>query len=124
MKKGFTLIEIVAAIVIISVLASIMLAGFSKAKLKGEKNQAIIYLRAMRTAERMYFGKWRTYVALANSSAIKTTLDVETQVPGSTFAITAGATTFSAATTDASGKTLTLDESGNWGGTNTPLPTN
>lgn len=122
LKKGFSLVEIMVALVIVSVLAAIMFAGYNKAKLKGEKNQAIIALRAIRTAEKMYFGKWRTYVALANTSAIKTTLDVETQVRGATFAVTAGATTFSAAMTNASGLTLTLDQSGTWGGTDTPLP--
>lgn len=122
MKKGFSLVEIMVALVIVSILASIMFAGFNKAKLKGEKNQAIITLRAIRISEKMYYAKWRSFVPSANSAAIKINLDVETPVRGATFAVNAGATTFSAAMTDASGKTLTLDQDGNWGGTNTPLP--
>ncbi|MFH0985771.1 MAG: type II secretion system protein [Candidatus Omnitrophota bacterium] len=122
MKKGFSMVEILVSLVIVSILAAIMFAGYGKAKLKGEKYQAIIALRAIRTAEKMYYGKWKTYVALADTSAIQSSLDVESQVRGAAFNVAAGATTFSVAMTDSAGKTLTLNESGTWGGTNTPLP--
>lgn len=129
-RRGFTLIEILIAIVVLAAIGSIALAGLNKAKYKAEKNQAIAYLRAIRTAEKLYWvgggSSGKTYVALADRSAINTTLGVEMKLTNWTFAVTSGtSTTFTAtATSDAASgsKTITLDQDGTWGGTYTPLP--
>ena len=131
-RKGFTLIEILIVIIVLATIASIALAGLNKTKYKTQKNQAIAYLRAIRTTERLCWasgcgtGNAKTYAALANISAINTTLGVEIKLTNWTFAVTSGtSTTFAAtATSDvASGsKTIILDQDANWSGTYTPLP--
>ncbi len=121
-RRAFTLTELIVVILIVGIIGGIGIPGFSKARAKADKNQAIAYLRNIRTAEKMYYAKWRTYLTLANSEEIRNELRIESKLPSYTFAVTATSQTFTAATTDASGKTLTLNESGVWGGTNTPLP--
>jgi prepilin-type N-terminal cleavage/methylation domain-containing protein len=122
-EKGFTLVEILVTILILGVLAAVAIPGFTKAKTKAEKDQAVAYLRTVRTSMRMYYGKWKTYLPLANTAAIKTTLGAETQAPNYTFAVTGNASTFTAtATRPSDSKTVSLDKDGTWTGTNTPLP--
>jgi type IV pilus assembly protein PilE len=123
-KRGFTIIEILITLLIVSTLAAVAIPGFAKAKTKAEKNQAIAYLRTIRSSMRMYYGKWKNTVALANTTAIKNALGVETQLTGYTFAVTAPTTsTFNAtATRTSDSQTLTLNQDGAWSGTNTPLP--
>lgn len=126
MRRGFTLVEILIVIAIMAVLASVAMTGFNKAKYKTEKNQAITYLRAIRTAEKLYWVRWKTYVALASTAAINTQFGIEIKLTNWTFVVTSGSsTTFTAtATSDAASgsQTLTLNEAGTWGGSYTPLP--
>jgi prepilin-type N-terminal cleavage/methylation domain-containing protein len=122
MRKGFVLAEILVVIIILAVLASIAIPGFSKAKVKAEKNQAIAYLRAIRTSEKLYWAKWRAYLPLANTAAIRAQQGLEIQ-SSYTFAVTAPTTvTFTATATSDAAKTLILDQSGTWNGSDTPLP--
>jgi prepilin-type N-terminal cleavage/methylation domain-containing protein len=117
-KNGFTMIEILVTILILGVLAAVTIPGFTKAKTKAEKDQAIAYLRTVRTSMRMYYGKWKTYLPLANTAAIKSTLGAETQTGNYTFQVTAPTTsTFTAfATRSSDGKVITLNQDGTWGG--------
>jgi type IV pilus assembly protein PilE len=123
-KKGFTLIEILVTVLILGALAAITIPGFTKAKTKAEKDQAIAYLRTVRTSMRMYYGKWKTYLPLANTSAIKSTLGAETQAANYSFAVTAPtSSTFTAtATRSSDSKTVAVNQDGTWSGNNTPLP--
>ncbi|MFA5167449.1 MAG: type II secretion system protein [Candidatus Omnitrophota bacterium] len=113
-KKGFTLTEILVTVVVLATLAAIVIPGFSKAKNKAAANQAIAYLRTIRTAQKMYYAKWKTYNAFANDAAIKTDLSAETQAASYTFSVTAPtATTFTATATKAGGTgTITLNQDG------------
>jgi type IV pilus assembly protein PilE len=121
-KRGFTLIELLATMMVLAVLGAVALPSFTKAKAKAEKNQAIAYLRTIRTSMRMYYGKWKNYIVLADTAAIKSTLGAETRSANYTFAVNAPtAATFTATATGPSG-TITLNQDGIWGGTATPLP--
>jgi prepilin-type N-terminal cleavage/methylation domain-containing protein len=132
-RRGFTLIELLMVIIVLATLVIIAIPAFAKTKYRAEKNQAITYLRAIRAAEKLYWtnglnsGNTKTYVALANTSAINTTLGLEVKLTNWTFAVTSGSsTTFTVtATSDAASgsQTLTLDQAGTWGGTYAPLPT-
>lgn len=117
-KKGFTLIEILVTVVILGALAAVVIPGFTKAKAKAEKDQAIAYLRTVRTSMRMYYGKWKTYLPLANTSAIKGALGAETQATNYTFDVAAPtSSTFTAtATRTSDSKKVTLNQDGTWGG--------
>ncbi len=117
--------EILTALVIVAVIASIAVPGFLKAKTKAEKNQAIAYLRSIRAAQKIYYGKWRTFVNTGTTALIESTLGAEAKATGYNFAATGTATTFSAtATRTSDSQTLTLNQNGVWSGTNTPLPAN
>ncbi len=136
-KKGFTLAEILSVAVILAVLAAVAIPGFSKSKAKAEANQAIAYLRTIRTAERMYFAKNNEYSCQAAGSCdtvdeIKAVLGAEVGMNNIyTFNVTATATTFTAmarkgstapaACTDSN--TICIDQSGTWSGTSTLRPT-
>ncbi|MFH1800936.1 MAG: type II secretion system protein [Candidatus Omnitrophota bacterium] len=116
--KGFTMIEILVTILILGVLAAVTIPGFTKAKTKAEKDQAVAYLRTVRTSMRMYYGKWKTYLPLANTGAIKSTLGAETQAAGYGFSVAAPTTSTFTATAfrSADSKTITLNQDGTWGG--------
>ncbi|MFA5159890.1 MAG: prepilin-type N-terminal cleavage/methylation domain-containing protein [Candidatus Omnitrophota bacterium] len=113
-KKGFTLTEILITILVLAVLAGIALPGFSNAKKKAAANQAIAYLRTIRTAEKMYYARWKTYQAFANYTDIKTDLSAEVKTADYTFDVTStSGTAFTAtATKTSTGGTITLDQDG------------
>ena len=120
-KKGFTMIEILVTILILGALAAVTIPGFTKAKTKAEKDQAVAYLRTVRTSMRMYYGKWKTYLPLANTGLIKTNLGAETQARDYSFSVAApsypNATTFTAtAFRSSDSKTITIDQDGTVGG--------
>jgi type IV pilus assembly protein PilE len=117
-EKGFTLIEILVTVLILGALAAVAIPGFTKAKAKAEKDQAVAYLRTVRTSMRMYYGKWKTYLPLANTSAIKNVLGAETQGANYSFAVAAptSATFTATATRSSDSKTVTLNQDGTWGG--------
>jgi prepilin-type N-terminal cleavage/methylation domain-containing protein len=144
-RRGFVLIEILVVVTILAVLGIIAIPAFAKAKYKTEKNQAISYLRVIRTAEKLYWargdavlGVTKTYKVCANTAAINTQFGTEIKLTNWTFAVTVPtSTTFVAtATSDAASgsKTIILtetwvDEGGGvaywkpvWSGTYTPLP--
>ena len=87
-------------------------------------SQAIAYLRTIKTAEKMYIAKWKTYYAYANFAAIKTGLGAETQANDYTFSVTvspippsAGTTFTATATKTGATGTITLDQDGTFGAT-------
>jgi len=129
MKRGFTLIEILITIIILSVLAAIAIPGFSKSKTKNEAAQAVTYLRAIRLAEKMHYAKTEAYVLCGDSVAVKANLGVEISSnsynfdvfvapvvvdPGPPVVSKAG---FTVTATDGAGDKLTLDQDGTWGST-------
>ena len=113
-KRGFALVEILVVITILAALAIIAFTSFDKTKVKSDQNRAIAYLRAIRTAEKLYWPRWKTYAACANISAINTTLGVEIQLPNYSFSVASGTSTTFTATADTTGTTndLTIDQDG------------
>ena len=134
MRKGFSLTEILTTVVILAVLAAIAIPGFSKTTDKQNANQAVTYLRSIRLAEKMHFAKWGTFSAnppagcaamtpLANATAINSCLGTEIADGKYTFSVAATNTTFTATATQGA-TTISLNETGTWGGTYAPLPAN
>ncbi|MEI8206603.1 MAG: prepilin-type N-terminal cleavage/methylation domain-containing protein, partial [Kiritimatiellales bacterium] len=132
-KRGFTRIELLITIIILSVLAAIAIPGFSKSKTKNDAAQAVTYLRAIRLAEKMHYAKTEAYVACGDSDAVKANLGVEISSSAYGFSVTIGnvdssveilpATDpktyvqkpgFTVTATDAAGNTLTLTQDGIW----------
>ena len=141
MKKGFTLTELLITIVVMAVLASIAIPSFAKSAERARANQAIAYLRTIRTAETMFFSKNGTYVtscadfpACAPCSAppdtaaeIRCLLGAEVSSADYSFSVAQTATTFVATATRTVGipaTTISLDQNGAWVCTGyTPCPT-
>ena len=121
-KEGFTLVEVLITVVILAVLAGVVTPGFSKSKAKAEADQAVAYLRTIRTAERMYYAKWGNYTqAIADTAGIKTHLSAETKTKGYAFSVTPTASGFTATATGSDG-TISLDQDDQWSGTSGYLP--
>lgn len=101
---------------ILAALAGVAIPGFTRAKQRGSASQAISYLRTIRTSEKMYYAKWGTYLAGANSDAIKAALGAESNTADYDFSVTAPtATTFTAtATKGAAANFISLNQDGTW----------
>ena len=118
-KKGFTLTEILIPVLVLAALAAIAMPGFTKAKKKASANQAVAYLRTIRTSEKMYYAKFKEYWGYATSANIKTGLGAETNANDYTFVVTAPtAATFTAtATKTGATGTITLNQDGTFAAT-------
>lgn len=72
MKKGFTLIEILIVVAIISILASVVLVGLGPTQRAGRDARRISDLRQIQTALELYFNKCGYYPGIAASPACAT----------------------------------------------------
>lgn len=132
MEKGYTLTELVITIAIIGACAAVAVPGFQNSMNKGKANQAIAYLRTIRTGEKMYYAKNGNYVSCADKAAIASNLGAEVSTENYTFSVLAPtATTFVAKAVKVgvlasnncnTADTLCLDQDGNWTGTSAYLP--
>ena len=113
MRKGFSLVEILTAVVIIAILATITFPGFSKTRQKNEARQAITYLRAIRLAEKMFYAKNAAYTSNMTDLGV----EIASSNNQYTFTLTAAGNTFTATGTRSAGNTLSLDQSGTWNST-------
>lgn len=129
MRRGFTIIEILAAVLIIAVLASILIPRATKAKEKVNQRQAESYLRAIRTSQKMYYARNGLYqcsgTSCSNAATIKTALGTEVKDGAYTFSITGNSSAFTVtADTTGTANDITVDQDGNFtkGGTSyTPV---
>lgn len=121
-KTGFTLVEILVTIVILAALAAVSLPNFTRTMSKGARNQAIAYLRTIRTAQKMYYAKWGVYApTVAGADNIKASIGADVKSKDYDFSINTGnpATTFTATATKVGipADTLFLTQDGKWDGT-------
>lgn len=125
--KAFTMTEILITIVVASIIAALALPNFTRSVEKTRANQAISYLRVIRTGERMYQAKWGTYQTFANTAAIQADLGAATRSDHYTFRVDAPPagtieTGFVATATGADGSTIILSDDGTWSGTSAHVP--
>ena len=116
MKKGFTLMELMVTIIVIAVLTAIAIPSFAKMKQKAEEKQAVVYLRAIKLGQQMYFSKTEAFgcnPVCANAAAIKGDLGAEVADGTYTFSVAVpSATTFTATATGT--HVITVDQDGNF----------
>ncbi|MBI2104201.1 MAG: prepilin-type N-terminal cleavage/methylation domain-containing protein [Candidatus Omnitrophica bacterium] len=119
-KRGFTLLEVLVAVSIVAIIASVAIPQYTKAVQRSYWRTARDILQTIYSGEQVYETDTKTYVDPAgcawrciymddpNSGTIPVTYSVG-GVSKTTFTATATYTT--------TGKTQTVDENRNWGGT-------
>lgn len=119
MKQGFTLLELLIVIVIVGVLTAVAIPSFTKMIERAKADQAITYLRVIRTGEKIYYASHTGYTACAKAAQIKSILGAEVTEESYEFSVTSSEpTTFLAtAKRKTDNTTITLDQDGIWGGT-------
>jgi len=131
-QKGLTLLELIVTMVVASILAAMVIPNFTASVDKSKASAAAVYLRVIRTGERVYYTTHNTYIACAATPCtitdIKDKLGVEVTTESYNFSIGPGltgdiATSFYATATslkDAS--TIRIDQDGTFTGTSNYLP--
>lgn len=118
-SKGFTLVELLIVIVIIGILASVAVPNYTRMVERAKAEQAVTYLKVIRTGEKIYYANNTSYTACADVGQIKSRLGAEVTDEHYLFSITSSpSTTFLAtATRKTDNKTINLDQDGAFGGT-------
>ncbi len=126
MKKGFTLTEILIAVILAGILASIAVPQLQEHIEKARANEAINYLRMIRTAQKMYYSKNAAYSNWENLDEMRDNLDVEVSDSHYDFTVrvTEDGFLITATRNDGSGNTITLDQDGTFGGKSKYTPQN
>jgi len=118
-RKGFTLIELMIAVVIIGILAALAIPRFMSATTKAKQSEAKGILKQIYTMQRTYFQQEDVYLAAAdNADANWATLGVEISTEAAyVYSCAITASTFTATATanlddDATNDVWTIDEDG------------
>ena len=121
MKTAFTLLELLIVIVIVGVLATIALPNFNKMIDKAKADQAVTYLKVIRSGEKIYYAGNSAYIACANAAEIKSNLGAEITEDSYTFTVTGNPNISNSFIATAASKsdatTIILNQDGNWSGT-------
>ncbi len=130
-RQGFTLIELIIVVIVIGILATVAVPQYLKAVERAKGGKARHALGVIAQAEKMYRAENDTYIAAAagglnaamGSFVEMADIDGDNDwacIVGAATASTFTATCTRAAGTPNAGETITLNESGTWGGTFTP----
>lgn len=99
-RAGFTLIELMVVLIIVSILAGLAIPNFSRTRERALDKEAQTALRLIQAAERVYMSKFGTYLgSLANVSTINSNLQLDLTSQSWSFAV--GAATQATFTADA-----------------------
>ena len=122
--KGFTLIELLIVLVIVGILVTIAVPNFNNMAEKAKAQQAVTYLKVIRTGEKIYYSNNASYTSCSDSARIRADLDVEVTEDSYIFSVTSGSPTTFLATAcgKKGGATITLDQDGVFGGTSSFKP--
>jgi prepilin-type N-terminal cleavage/methylation domain-containing protein len=135
-RDAFTMLELMTVVIILGILTAIALPNYLRFVEQARADQAITYLKVIRTGEKIYYADNSAYIACgsaaggasANAAAIKTNLGVEVTTEAYNFYIAAPSSpsgTFTATAKRLSNdKTITLNQDGTWGGTSSFVPAN
>jgi len=126
MKKGFTLIELLITIIIIGILATLAIPNYTNMVEKAKADQAITYLKVIRTGEKIYYSSNFSYTACANLGELNNRISAEVTDESYLFSVTSSAadTFLATAQRKTDNKTITLNQDGTWGGDSSWKPSN
>lgn len=118
MKRGFTLIELLITLIIIGVLASIAVPNYTNMVERSKADQAVVYLKVIRTGEKIYYASNTSYTACADAPQIKARLGAEVTEDYYLFSVTSSAATTFLATAErkTDSKTIRIDQDGAFSG--------
>jgi len=76
LKKGFTLVELIAVIMILGLLAAMAIPRFTRTIEETKNREAIAVLTMIRSAQRMYYIEYENYVTALNADEINNSLQL------------------------------------------------
>ena len=134
MKKGFTLIELIVVVIVIGILATLAVPQYLRATERAKAAKARHALGLIGSAEKLYRADQDTYVTVATKAGLNADPGLGAYVELSDvgtdkdwdYAVAAGGAGISTSYTvtasrigagGQAGKTISLTESGVWGGT-------
>jgi len=114
MKRGFTLIELLITIIIIGILATLAVPNYTNMVEKAKADQAITYLKVIRTGEKIYYSNNFSYTACADLGELKDRIGAEVTDESYLFSVTVPTADEFLATAQrkTDNKTITLDQNG------------
>jgi type IV pilus assembly protein PilE len=121
---GFTLIEVMIAVVIVAILASIAVPSFTKQSMRSKRSDALVALQQAAAAQERYYAINSRYVANADPFAGTATItspeqlySVAVAVSGATFTATATPVAGTSQASDSDCTSFTLTNTGAKGST-------
>ncbi|MFA5039880.1 MAG: prepilin-type N-terminal cleavage/methylation domain-containing protein [Candidatus Omnitrophota bacterium] len=78
-NSGFTLTELIVAVVVLGILATLGYSGFHVQRRRGELRSAIAQVQAIVAAEQLYFLTFRAYRATTNTATTNSQLGLKIQ---------------------------------------------
>ncbi len=118
--SGFTLLELLIAVIIIGILVTLAIPQFAKSTEQSKCSEAMGILKNMRTAQVDYYADNLTYTSSVSDLEAYTGADYysDGSNPDWTFSTTGGTDTFTLTASRTSGhwsgKTITLNQDGTW----------
>ena len=104
-SAGFSLIELMIAVVVIAILLAVALPSFMDSIRKGRRSEAFAALSALQQAQERYRGNNASYATIVQLATVSPDATVSPTRPGGYYAISIGTPT-------ATGYILTADGSG------------
>ena len=110
-SAGFTLIELMIAVVIVSVLIAVALPSFLDSMRKGRRSEAVAALAAMQQAQERYRGNNPSYATTSELTAASPGMVVSPTRPGGYYTLSVGAPSATSynVTADGSGSSQASD---------------
>ena len=113
-QSGFTIMEILITVLIVGIIAAFAIPNYGKSVDQTHRQDAIMQLSAIRTANQVYYARTSTYWPSTSThpvGEINTNLSLSLIENGKTFNCDGNGTTFTCSATRTGATTVTVTES-------------